>query len=27
MPVHVHAIILDGVVIVGGCTMIYGALR
>jgi uncharacterized protein len=27
MPVHVHAIILDGVVIVGAGMMIYGALR
>ncbi len=27
MPVHVHAIILDGVVIVGAGVMIYGALR
>jgi len=27
MPVHVHAIILDGVVLVGAGMMIYGALR
>jgi len=27
LPVHVHTVMLDAVVIVGGSVMIYGALR